>query len=172
MIENFLYKIGTFFKGTFSLKRTHSDNQKSFASAKGNGAKAGSMSGNYNSQHIAENIYNVSRPNVEALADAKSWEKLIACFSEESTQRIAKNITDPLMQKNMKTLNDPGNIKWLKDKFKNVPMHKEDSRAKAFVSLQMKAIADLESFISSKDEAIFKEAWASHGNDLLSIRDK
>ncbi len=130
------------------------------------------MSGNHNSQQIADTIYNLDKPNINALENSESWEKLIACFSEESAQRVAKNITDPRMQKHMKTHNGPGEIKWLKGKFKNVPMYEEDPRANTFVAIQTKALADLDSFINTKDEEAFLKAWASHREALLSISTK
>lgn len=165
MLE-YICKIGTFLK--LYWKRDKSPNFK--ASAKSKKGNAAATAGPNSPIQMSEgDIYNITT-DTKAVDDEESWDQLIDCFSDGCIQRLVEKVKDPRMQTHMKDHNGPGMKKWITEKFRRIPMHAKDPRARAFLTIKTGAVESLDSLINTKNEDIFRTAWRLNHQRLVSLR--
>jgi hypothetical protein len=155
----------------FSSERNQSPNLKAIAKSKH--GKAATTTGNYSSIQMPDgdiNNINIS-PTVLALDDHKSWEELLHCFSDRTTNMIIDNYTkDRRIGKDLESAF--GWQKHLIGKFDKIQIFQKDGRANAFINVKTKTIEALSLFMHSKNCEQFKLAWLSFREELSSIRDQ
>ncbi len=167
MLEQLL-KIGTFLKTKFSWTRIASSDSN--ASAENKNGNAGASTGDYSPVQFAKrDIYNIST-NITAIDNAEAWDLLIDCFSDKCIERLIEDIKDSKAQVHMKNYNGPGKKKWITGKFKKIPMHAKDPKAQVLVKIKTNAIESLDVFINTKDEDLFRAAWCSLRDELISLK--
>lgn len=154
----------------FSSERNQSPNLR--AIAKSSHGNAAATTGNYSPIQMPDgdiNIINTS-PTVLAVDDYKSWEELLQCFSDRTTNIIIDNYTnDRRIGKDLE--NAFGWQKYLIRKFDKIQIFQKDIRANAFINIKTKTIEALYSFMHSKNCEQFKLTWLSFCEELTSIRD-
>ena len=154
----------------FSSERNQSPNLK--AVAKSNHEKAAATTGNYSPIQMPEGDINIinTYPSVLAVDDYKSWEELLQCFSDRTTNLIIDNYTkDRRIGKDLESAF--GWQKFLIGKFDKIQIFQKDIRANAFINVKTKTIEVLNSFMHSKNCEQFKVTWFSFREELFSIRD-
>lgn len=152
-----------------SSERNKSPNLKAIAKSKHE--KAAATTGNYSPIQMPEGDINIinTYPSLLAIDDYKSWEELLQCFSDRTTNLIIDNYTkDRRIGKDLESAF--GWQKYLTGKFDKIQIYQKDLCAKAFVNTKTKSKEALNSFMHSKNCEQFKEAWFSFREELAFIR--
>lgn len=154
----------------FSLERNQSPNLKAIAKSKRE--KAAATTGNYSPIQMPDGDINIINtfPTVLAVDDYKSWEELLQCFSDRTTNMIINNYTkDRRIGKDLE--NAFGWQKCLTGKFDKIQIFQKDIRANAFIKIKTETIEALNAFMNSKNCEQFKQTWPSLRERLSSIRE-
>jgi hypothetical protein len=164
MLRNLFEKLCLSWQG---VRNSSPNNKASASSINGNSV---AIVGSKNNAQVAEKIYNYN-PSQTALEDHDSWNALLNCFGNRTTEIIIMNYTKD--QKRGKDLEIAyGWIKFVNGKFNNVQVLQGDSRVKDFVNIRSEAVKTLDYFMNSKDTESFKMSWSSYGEALSSLRDQ
>ncbi len=99
-----------------------------------------------------------------------AWNALLAIFSEKYLNRLCNQIKDPKQQEHMRNYNGPTIIAWVKKRFENIPLPSSDPKSKLFIQLQNDALKELNDFINTKDESLFRSRWSSIKENLLPLK--
>lgn len=152
----------------FSSERNQSPTIKPIAKSK-NGRAAATTGNNSPIQMPQGDIINTFQ-SVLAVDDHKSWEELLRCFSDHTTNMIIENYTkDRRIGKDLEKAF--GWQKHLIGKFDKIQIFQKDKYANAFINVRTKTIEALNSFMDSKNCEQFKLSWLSLREKLSSIRD-
>ena len=134
-------------------------------SAKSKSGDAMANSGDNSVQQKGRYIYNnISLNNKSSIEEAKDWQSLEDCFTEEKTNHWINQVNDPRFRKP----SDIGLEKSISKKFKKVKLSKD--AAHKLNTIKEDVDHCINNYFNSRDEKQFKKEWISFKNQIKSIQ--